>query len=82
MPRHPHPASEPLRFSVAIPLVTNPWIWLDTGKVLVVPWAALSLLALWILRDEPWSEVWPACIAGMMTRTRGCWRSRTRAGDA
>jgi hypothetical protein len=71
MPRHPHPASEPLRFSVAIPLVTNPWIWLDMGKVLVVPWAALSLLALWILRDEPWSEVWPAwrvvtlCVLGV-----------------
>lgn len=49
-----------LRFEVAIPLATNPWIWADMGKGLGVAYALLVALMLWILRDEPWAEVWPA----------------------
>lgn len=62
----------PLRFEAAIPLVTNPWIWVDMTKVLGVVYALLLGLMFWILRDEPWEDVWPAwrvvslCVLGVL----------------
>lgn len=64
--------ADPLQFDVAIPLVTNPWIWVDTAKALGVAYAALLALMFWILRDEPWDDVWPAwrvvtlCVLGVL----------------
>ena len=58
-------------FEVAIPLVTNPWFWVDVGKSLGVAYVLLVALMFWILRDEPWSDVWPAwrvvtwCVLGV-----------------
>lgn len=66
------PASDALQFEVAIPLVTNPWIWVDMGKALGVAYGLLVALMFWILRDEPWEEVWPAwrvvtlCVLGVL----------------
>jgi hypothetical protein len=58
-------------FEVAIPLVTNPWLWVDMAKSLGVAYALLVALMFWILRDEPWEDVWPAwrvvtwCVLGV-----------------
>jgi hypothetical protein len=60
MTTHQTDPTSPLRFEVAIPLVTNPWIWVDMGKALGVAYGLLLVLMFWILRDEPWEEVWPA----------------------
>ena len=63
---------DPLQFEVAIPLVTNPWIWVDITKALGVAYGLLLALMFWILRDEPWDDVWPAwrvitlCVGGVL----------------
>lgn len=64
-------STDTLQFEVAIPLVTNPWIWVDMAKTLGVAYMALVALMFWILRDEPWEDVWPAwrvvtlCVLGV-----------------
>lgn len=60
MTAHQTDPTPELRFEVAIPLITNPWIWVDMGKALGVAYGLLLMLMFWILWDEPWADVWPA----------------------
>lgn len=60
MTTHEPDRASVVQFEVAIPLVTNPWIWVDMGKALGVAYGLLLALMFWILRDEPWEDVWPA----------------------
>ncbi|MBI4879975.1 MAG: hypothetical protein HY812_10010 [Planctomycetes bacterium] len=64
--------SDALRWEAGIPLVTNPFLWVDMGKALGIAYVFFSCLMLWILREEPWEEIWPAwrvvtfCVLGVL----------------